>query len=92
MAEHIERERVGFEFERFFKGQEAVQNDVDSLLCVLPATDVAPVVHGRWILKDSRNPFSWRYCSECKHIVTAAQARIYEDCPVCLARMDGDAF
>ena len=55
-----------------------------------PAADVAPVVHGRWIPKNSRNPFSWRYCSECKHTVTAAQARVYAGCPICLARMDGE--
>lgn len=55
-----------------------------------PAVEVAPVKYGRWIQKDSRNPFSWRNCSECGHIVTAAQARVYKGCPKCLARMDGD--
>ena len=54
------------------------------------AADVEPEVHGRWVSKDSRNPFSWRYCSECGHTVTASMARSYKGCPVCLARMDGD--
>jgi len=44
MAEYIERERARFEFERFFKGNETVQHDCDSLLCMFPAADVAPVV------------------------------------------------
>ena len=51
MADYIERERARFEFERFFKGNETVQHDCDSLLCMFPAADVAPVVR----------------CKDCKH-------------------------
>ena len=51
MADYIDRKRAIFETERFFKGQEAVQNDVYSILCVLPAADVAHVV----------------FCIKCKH-------------------------
>ena len=98
MAEYIEREALLAEIANMtivpndlydygiMAGIDAVKNKVAEA----PAADVVPVVHGRWIPKNSRNPFSWRYCSECKHTVTAAQARVYAGCPMCLARMDGE--
>jgi hypothetical protein len=48
----------------------------------LPAADVAPVVHGRWI-KGSSNP----YCSEC--FVECRDETPF--CPNCGAKMDGGA-
>ena len=62
----------------------------ESLLAHAPTIDAVPVVHGRWVSKDSRYPFSWRYCSECGYHVTASMARNYKGCPICLARMDGE--
>lgn len=49
----------------------------------VPAADVAPVVHGRWIVKSATDCF----CSECK---TQGSPQ-WKGCPVCLARMDGDS-
>lgn len=48
MAEYIDRERARFECKRFFKGDEKAQEDCESLLCELPAADVAPVRRGHW--------------------------------------------
>lgn len=47
----------------------------------IPAADVAPVVHGRWI-KGSLNP----YCSEC--FVECRDETPF--CPNCGAKMDGE--
>lgn len=48
MAEYIERERARFECKRFFNGDKKAQDDCESLLCDLPAADVAPVRRGKW--------------------------------------------
>lgn len=72
----------------------------DLCLCVseadikeLHAADVAPVVHGRWIMRGGK-----RFCSECKEL--ACVTRDMEDfwytkgtdyCPNCGAKMDKEA-
>lgn len=95
MAEYIERERARFEFERFFKGQEDIQNDVDSMLCVLPAADVAPVVHGRWT--DRQYKIACSVCDGTVYLgtddtgVRKAEKKNFKYCPNCGARMDGGA-
>ena len=99
MAEYIEREALLEDIENtlVFSGRPNREDPkrmgarmVVQRIRAAQTADVAPVVHGRWVMKDGKNPFSWRYCSECKHIVTAAQARVYMGCPKCLARMDGE--
>lgn len=52
----------------------------------IPAADVVPVVHGRWIKDGDEGPV---YCSEC------GEEHEWEDyrasyCDCCGARMDGD--
>ena len=54
MAEYINRERARFEAEHYFKGLDNIQEDLDMLFCMLPAEDVAPVRHGRWIMKHKK--------------------------------------
>lgn len=59
----------------------------------VPAADVAPVVHGKWLL--DRWP-SWphRECSRCKVMfprTTEVADRYWQYCPNCGARMDGAA-
>ena len=49
MAEYINRERARFEAKRYFKNMDEIQEDLDMLFCMLPAENVAPVRHGRWI-------------------------------------------
>ncbi len=51
----------------------------------LPAADVAPVVHGRWIPFHSKISGDIQYCSACE-IGFAAKA---DYCPHCGAKMDG---
>ena len=86
MTEYIEREAVC----KNCNNRNICEKDSKCPVIRTPAADVAPVVHGRWVSKDSRYPFSWRYCSECGYHVTASMARNYKGCPICMARMDGE--
>ena len=58
---------------------------------ILPAADVAPVVHEKWLL--DRWP-SWphRECSRCKIMIPRTKEvpdQYWQYCPNCGARMDG---
>lgn len=104
MAEYIERAAI-MEFpirkdhcdkehanEHFIFGIESVLEYVENL----PAADVAPVVHGRWIRPHWKNS---DYCCDCSECGGEAMHRdyqwdkngIYPICPNCGARMDGDS-
>ena len=67
MDEYINRERARFEAERYFKNMDEIKEDLDMLFCMLPAEDVAPVRHGRWILEahDERVNYRWNVTAEC---------------------------
>lgn len=58
----------------------------------IPAADVAPVRHGRWIHPHWRNSVSAADCSECgaeaQHIEYRGVQKHYKICPSCGARMD----
>lgn len=62
--------------------------DFISLVCDVPAADVAPVVHGEWITIDGISR-----CSECGYIPaydSAIDDLFYSPfCPNCGAKMDG---
>ena len=96
MAEYIEREAI-MEFpirkdhcdkehanEHFIFGIESVLEYVENL----PAADVAPVVHGRWLQKKHKifgNAYD-HVCSECGCDYALAE---YNYCLNCGAKMDG---
>ena len=100
MAEYIEREAVLFEMDDYFNG---TNPDGDEQIGVLkmrrlvrtyPAADVAPVVHGRWIEKEEPY-FDVIYdCSACGESFCFIEGNpsnnLYNYCPNCGARMDGD--
>lgn len=56
-------------------------------ICKLPAADVAPVVHGRWVPTEA--PFMNEYedCSWCGY--RTVWGNEYDYCPNCGAKMDG---
>lgn len=64
---------------------------IKSAINAIPAADVAPVVHGRWILE--REPNGKPYCFHCSvcdsdyHCIGIVVASDY--CPNCGAMMDG---
>ena len=55
----------------------------------IPAADVAPVVHGRWIHDGRRieSGIDWCHCSECGQSGKFCARTNY--CPNCGAKMDG---
>ena len=85
MAEYIEREAAMDAIQKAFSDQECdceVMPDVFWALQEIPAADVAPVRHGRWIVTDVIT------CSECQHFTRSEFAGRWNYCPNCGARMD----
>ena len=69
---------------------EAVQTDYIERL---PAADVAPVVHEKWLL-DRWQSWPHRECSRCKIMIPRTKEvpdPYWQYCPNCGARMDGGA-
>lgn len=109
MAEFIEREAAMTvpvlpkeyrEYQTFDldDAYEAGWEDALNNLKHIPAADVAPVVHGRWV--DAHGDRQVAECSRCKHryevtdepsnaALFACFAHFYRYCPHCGARMDG---
>lgn len=91
MAEYINRERARFEAKRYFKNRDEIQEDLDMLFCMLPAENVAPVRHGRWIDKGE-----YAVCTECdgrsgtQYDGVEPIPLTTQFCPNCGAKMDGD--
>ena len=100
MAEYIEREaaieeiallaRERFTLSDIFEAYLDSLKDADTRIRSIPAADVAPVRHGRWIDKG----FQDMVCSACGNDAAAG----YDEepwptpyCPFCGAKMDGDA-
>ena len=69
----------------FPDGVDAIDiEDVDAI----PAADVAPVRHGRWVWRNKWEPFEFKYeCSIC-HDGSDLESKY---CPNCGAKMDGGA-
>lgn len=56
-----------------------------------PAADVAPVVHGEWIIIDRTEMFTELKCSHCGHkMLTGANSLYPNYCPNCGADMRGE--
>ena len=93
MAEYIERAAIKYE-------QWAVGPLNQPLMVVrkktidsIPAADVAPVVHGRWVRGKLKNGEILHKCSACKddyRVPTCVGKPIYNYCPNCGAKMDGE--
>lgn len=72
---------------RAFKTRQDIQDFLDNI----PAADVAPVVHGRWIESANFDAGFW-VCSKCRFVSEAIAAhKLYGYCPHCGAKMDGGA-
>ena len=78
-ANHCDKEHVN---EHFIFGIETVLEYAEQL----PAADVAPVVHGQWIMHDDEFGLTCE-CSVC-HIETMGDGKY---CPNCGAQMNGGA-
>lgn len=106
MAEYIERKKLEEAFDN--ADPDVCESDLDGhsdcgfgrenvrdVIRGVPAADVVPVVHGRWIRPHWKNS---NYCCDCSECSGEAMHRdyqwdkngIYPICPNCGARMDGD--
>ena len=87
MAEYIERESL-------LKKMKNWHEKISLIECVnsMPAADVAPVRHGRWISVPHKLA---RVCSVCNrdepYKFADIDADVYDYCPNCGAKMDGGA-
>lgn len=92
MAEYIERSAaIEAAKHAWAKGLESSQ-----YIEALPAADVAPVVHGRWIhsrYEDCSEQFELVKCSQCNHEAYAMAIYVHGGnyFPNCGAKMDGGA-
>ncbi len=79
MAEYIDREKAKslLHIEYAYAAEQ--------LLDEIPADDVAPVVHGRWVPFHSEAAGDIQYCSACEIGFDAKT----DYCPHCGAKMDG---
>lgn len=92
MSEYIERERARHECKNFFKGDEKAQDDCESLLCMLPAADVAPVGRGHWLDVGCYDIGFWQ-CSCCGFLSEAIAApKLYKYCPNCGKKMETNNY
>lgn len=89
MAEYIEREAVI----RVVNGKSSLtmtRSDLIDSISNLPAADVAPVVHGRWVSVAGKRE---RICSRClrdePYKNADDDAEVFEFCPHCGAKMGG---
>lgn len=81
MTEYVEREAaIEAAKHAWAKGLEPSQ-----YMEIIPAANVAPVVHGRWIMHDDEFGLTCE-CSAC-HIETMGDGNY---CPNCGAKMDGE--
>lgn len=84
MAEYIEREAVIEKAE--YDGNYRLVVPADTVKS-LPAADVVPVVHGKWMPFHSEAAGKIQYCSACEIGFDAKT----DYCPHCGAKMDGGA-
>ena len=77
MAEYIEREEI---MNRLFTEYATDSKaDVFELIRSIPASDVQPVNHAKWILFDRDSVGRAFYCSNCRKVTTTDD---YEDTPL----------
>ena len=66
-------------------------NDLAEDFYSIPAADVAPVVHGRWIMSSDRPDTIICDCCREAFDVWKADINRHHYCPYCGARMDGES-
>lgn len=92
MAEYIDREALVAKFDRMGLGEhsfiEKVFSDgVRTIIAEMPAADVVPMVHGRWI--SDGDGYHWTYnCSICAWEDGYPFNERHNYCPNCGAKMN----
>lgn len=92
MAEHISREAAIVDFERCNHANPVwTPQRVKTLLMRIPADDVEPVRHGRWLqcFEDWRQQIEGSKCSACGFEYYGTGISRFRYCPGCGSKMDG---
>lgn len=94
MAEYINR-KAAFDAITDLAGKAPTRSAYEAVwksarvLKKIPAADVVPVVHGKWIESANFDSGFW-VCSKCRFVSEAIAAhKLYGYCPNCGAKMDG---
>lgn len=87
MAEYIEREAIIKLITSRYENPELCTQEINSI----PASDVAPVVHGRWIDTGEKDTDgnAWFVCNICGHRDLHAPLMDVPHCWFCGAKMNG---
>ena len=105
MAEYIEREAAVKAFNNFDAGRAdsppftlLTPEEFAEYLYELPAADVAPVVHGRWISWEKAGNYvpspdrhECSVCHDAAQVLVNGFELLSDYCPNCGAKMDGGA-
>ena len=91
MAEYIEREA----YVDLFKGEHNLYSweEIEEFIDSIPAADVQPVVHGKWVDEGFYADGSAKHafhCSNCGHHIIEWKDDTSNYCPNCGAIMDGE--
>lgn len=82
MAEYIDREALIAEYDRVHIGE---AGGARKLMVEAPACDVVEVVHSKWIKRSNE-----RRCPVCDFFYMTNGTTVYNLCPMCGAKMDGE--
>ncbi len=77
----------------FIEGAKIKENAILNALADVHAADVAPIKLGRWIKLDMHSGMEQYKCSACNqecYVPTCMGEPLYDYCPNCGAKMDGD--
>ena len=92
MSEYIEREALK---EMFSSENKPLETAICSVIDAVPAADVAPVVHGRWIEAKvggmSLYPDGQKMCSVCGQIMPSQWKTMPPFCFGCGAKMNAES-
>ena len=90
MAEYVDREAIKSAIRKRVNNS-LIISWLISIVNTIPAAEVAPVVHGRWILptKLGHRYFDIPHCSACDGVPCGVDENT-KYCPNCGARMDDD--
>ena len=82
MAEYIDREKLDFLNDFRIDGGKYAGLRLDDVFDELATTDVAPVVHAKWINAE------YETCSVCGYVIDGDHEFDFNYCPCCGAKMD----